>query len=591
MMKIYTKILLTAMLIISMLFVSCQKEEQILIDENPEETITANSVLTNFILLSTQNDCDYDDIIDNHACGTVVLPVTVIVNGQEVVVSNEDDFATVQAIFDQFPGDEDTIEIVFPIDIQLKDYSQQTVNNQSELDAFITICEASGYEGISCVDFNYPVRFFVYNSNQQQTGTESLSNDIELYQFLNNLDVDDFISIDYPVSAVIHGETFTANNNPELQEIISSADCYEIDPNYDIQFIENLTSGNWYVSYYFDNYEETSSFGGYAFTFAGNNSAQASNGTTIIDGSWNVTNNVLPYLDLDFGTTTPFNKMDFNWEIIEGTSEIIRLRKISSGDGSVDYLSFNRTPSTGGNNEEVNNLIEILTTGIWYVNLYNDNGTDETCDYVAYEFTYFLNGTATATTETSTITGFWAVENSNGLELVLNFDNGGSGSPLGDLNDDWSVIEATLDIIRLEDSSSGGGTDLLSFGRNPYDCGGGGGETPDPQELRDIMQVGTWYVDTFLDNGDNETADYNGFDFRFYANETVLASNGSESVYGIWIVTLVGDSLNFEFDMDSPLNGADDADYKVLQFSETSVTFVTRDSGGNIEDTLTFKKN
>ena len=43
--------------------------------------------------------------------------------------------------------------------------------------------------------------------------------------------------------------------------------------------------------------------------------------------------------------------------------------------------------------------------------------------------------------------------------------------------------------------------------------------------------------------------------------------------------------------MDSPINGADDNDYKVLQFSETSATFITRDSSGNIEDTLVFEKN
>jgi hypothetical protein len=43
--------------------------------------------------------------------------------------------------------------------------------------------------------------------------------------------------------------------------------------------------------------------------------------------------------------------------------------------------------------------------------------------------------------------------------------------------------------------------------------------------------------------------------------------------------------------MDSPINGADDQNYKALQYTTTSVTFVTRDSQGNIEDTLIFEKN
>ena len=178
------------------------------------------------------------------------------------------------------------------------------------------------------------------------------------------------------------------------------------------------------------------------------------------------------------------------------------------------------------------------------------------------------------------------------LIFVLNFDNSGPGSPLGDLNDDWNVIENSLIIIRLDDPSGGGGTDLLTFGRDPADCGGGGGGgTPDPQELRDIMVQGFWYIATYLDDGDDETIDYYGYDFNFYANETVNAFNGSGNVPGIWIVSLVDDELNFEFDMDSPINGADDNDYKVLQFSETSATFITRDSSGNIEDTLVFEKN
>jgi hypothetical protein len=102
---------------------------------------------------------------------------------------------------------------------------------------------------------------------------------------------------------------------------------------------------------------------------------------------------------------------------------------------------------------------------------------------------------------------------------------------------------------------------------------------------------GTWYVEKFLDDGGDETSDFNGYDFNFYNNETVFATNGSEYVYGIWIITVTGTELNFEFDMDSPINGADDDEYKALQYTPTSVTFITRNSQGDIEDTLIFKKN
>jgi hypothetical protein len=174
------------------------------------------------------------------------------------------------------------------------------------------------------------------------------------------------------------------------------------------------------------------------------------------------------------------------------------------------------------------------------------------------------------------------------LDFILNFETTTNGD-FSELNDDWDVLEATQTIIRLSDvSGGGGGTDLLTFGREPNGGGGGG---PDPQELRDILEDGTWYVDKFLDDGRDETADFYGFDFNFYNNQTVYATNGTEYVYGIWIVTVTGQELNFEFDMDSPINGADNDEYKALQYFPTSVTFITRNSQGEIEDTLIFKKN
>ena len=281
--------------------------------------------------------------------------------------------------------------------------------------------------------------------------------------------------------------------------------------------------------------------------------------------------------------------MDEDWDIIEATSDIIRLKHISGGDGSVDYLTYERNPNTGGNNEEVNILIENLITGNWFVTLFEDDGDDVTTDYNGYEFTFFIDGSVTAVSTAETVNGFWSIEDKgSSLDLVLNFDSTGSSDSFEDINDDWDVLESSQIIIRLSDESGGGnGTDLLTFEREPNGSGGG----PNPQELRDIFQAGTWYITTYLDDGDNETNVFNGYDFTFFSNQTVTATNASLTVEGMWIVSVVGEELNFEFDMDSPINDADDDGYRVLQFSETLVTFILRDSDGNIEDTLTFKKN
>jgi hypothetical protein len=114
---------------------------------------------------------------------------------------------------------------------------------------------------------------------------------------------------------------------------------------------------------------------------------------------------------------------------------------------------------------------------------------------------------------------------------------------------------------------------------------------PEVDALRNIMKDGTWYVTQYLNNGADETLDYLGYNFNFRDSITVYAYGGTGIVYGVWVVTYQNDQLNFEFDMDSPINGADDDAYKVLSQTENTITFITRDSSGSIEDTLIFMKN
>ena len=576
---------LVLVLFLGLFLFSCQKEEEEHIDETPDETITANSPLTGLLLRTSQNPGTYDDIIDGNGCASVVLPVTVVVNGQQVTINTPEDILLIVQIFNQFPNDTDTLIISFPITLELFDFTQITVNNQAELDVLAATCGTNDVE-IGCLDFVYPITFFTYNSDQQQTDSVVLNSDWELFGFLKNLGPNDFISLDFPISVILDdGSSAVVNSNTELQTLIT--DCVANgggDPIDISQFEEDLTTGPWYVEYFFDDYDETDNYAGYEFTFALGGTAQTVKASIVTPGTWALVDDFK--FDIFFGTNAPLDVLDEDWEILEATSEIIKLKHIST-DGSTDYLTFGRNPNTGGNNTELNLFIENLITGNWYVNLLEENGIDHTSNFDAYEFTFFGNGSAQAVSNGNTINGFWTAQiDGANLDFVMNFETVTNGN-FEELNDNWKVLEATQTIIRLSDiSSGGGGTDYLTFGRQPN---GGGG--PDPQELRDIMVSGTWYIEKFLDNGDDETSDYFGYNFNFYSNETVYANNGSVYVYGIWIITVIGQELNFEFDMDSPINGADDDEYKVLQYTPTSVTFVTRNSQGDIEDTLIFKKN
>ncbi len=582
---------ITLLLFGIMLVTSCQKEAREFIDETEEEeTFTATANLANLLVRTAQNFGGIDDIIDGSDCFSLQLPVTVIANGQEVIVASEDDYDAVAAILNQFPDDIDTVELVFPVTVIFNDFTEIVVNNQDEFDGITELCDESGIlTSIGCVDIVYPVTFFRYNAANEQTDTVVIESDTQLYQFLTQLSEDEFISINYPLSLVVNGETVAVTSNQELETQLEAADCTTIASIDETDFSNTLTAAPWYVSYYFDDLDMTSTFNDYEFTFASDNTAQAATSSGITDGTWQFfLDSDIGYLDLFFGSSTPLNLIDEDWEILTYSSEEIRLRTVSS-DGSIDYLTLSDTPSTGGGDDtELNEFIATITAAPWYVNLLDENGTDLTCNYLAYSFDFLQDGTATATTSSETRTGVWSVIRDGAiLELTLNFDSSGSGNPLGALNDNWEVLSFSTDAIALKDIGSGG-DDFLTFGPAPAtDCDTG----PDPQELRDILTQGTWFVDQYVDDGDDETGVFSGYDFTFNADGSVNASNGSETVPGIWVVGVAGDELSFEFDMDSPINDADDDDYRATNYDATNVTFVIRDSGGGVEDILTFKRN
>lgn len=577
------------LLILAILFVasSCQKEAEEIIDENNPEIITSDSSLSNLLRSATQNNGTLDNLIDGSDCITLEYPVTVFANGQKVILESEDDISIVEAIFNQFSGDQDTLEIVYPITVSFEDYLQLTLQNQAELDALIASCDDTVVNTFACVDFIYPITLFTYNNNNEQTGTVTITNEQDLFLFFFQLDPDTFIEIDYPITVIVNGQNIIVNNNQELINAIEQADCSNSSSS-NTNFETIVTTGEWYVNYFFDDIDETGDFAPYTFTFNTDGSAQASTNNGNTAGTWSfITGSSINKFDLFFGDLDPLDELDEDWEIIEVSETIIRLKDIS-GDGSTDYLTFGRTPYTGGSGN-TNNFVQELTSGNWYVNLLNDDGEDETCDYVAYQFTFNANGTVTAVSTTETKNGFWTVTNSsNDLDLVLNFDLNGPSDPFDELNDDWDVSNFSNIMIELIDISGGnGGTDLLNFGRNPFTgCSG----TGNGQELVDVLTDGAWFVSSYIDDGDDETTDYNGYNLVFASNGTVVASNSTNNFNGSWSVVGTSDlDLVLDFGTQIPFDEFND-DWDVFSFTTTTINLQDVSGGGGGTDTLVFTK-
>lgn len=194
---------------------------------------------------------------------------------------------------------------------------------------------------IDCIDFVYPLNFIIYDSNQQQTGTESVNNDAELLALLVSLENGMYMALQFPISVVLQdGTTTQVNSNAELVNLIT--DCASNGGGFPSDFEGILTSGSWNVTYFFDDQDETSDFSGYVFTFETNNTAQAVSTSNTVNGNWNLTNSNTPDLNLFFGNNNPFDELDEDWDIIEATQDIIKLKHISGGNGGIDFLTFEK---------------------------------------------------------------------------------------------------------------------------------------------------------------------------------------------------------------------------------------------------------
>ena len=118
------------------------------------------------------------------------------------------------------------------------------------------------------------------------------------------------------------------------------------------QTINTAQSGSWKVTYFFDSdHEETSHFTGYVFTFNENGSLVAVKGSTIITGTWSVTDSNSSDDDggssdtdfnIFFASPDDFEDLSDDWDIVFVSNSKIELTDVSGGNGGTDFLTFQK---------------------------------------------------------------------------------------------------------------------------------------------------------------------------------------------------------------------------------------------------------
>ncbi|HLY71469.1 MAG TPA: hypothetical protein VKR53_17160 [Puia sp.] len=91
--------------------------------------------------------------------------------------------------------------------------------------------------------------------------------------------------------------------------------------------------------------------------------------------------------------------------------------------------------------QEENAVIKIMTSGVWYVQTYNQNDTSIAAIFAGYTFQFTANGAVLAIKDSTTVaTGTW-VGNVDNETINSNFP--GAASPLDKLNSLWKITDSS----------------------------------------------------------------------------------------------------------------------------------------------------
>lgn len=120
---------------------------------------------------------------------------------------------------------------------------------------------------------------------------------------------------------------------------------------------------------------------------------------------------------------------------------------------------------------------------------------------------------------------------------------------------------------------------------------------PSANDVINTVSSGTWRITSYLDSGQDETADFAGYNFTFGASNVLTATNGTNNYSGIWSVTNDDDSaddLDFDilFSSPAPASFQDlSDDWDVVERASTKVRLRDVSGGNGDTDYLTLEKN
>ncbi|MDO5977967.1 hypothetical protein [Flavivirga spongiicola] len=565
-----------------LLFTSCQDE---VIDITPpaeSEALVANSTLTSFISATSAKDGSADNIIDKASCLSVELPVTVIVNGLEIIIDSKEDYKVIEAIFNKFEDDDDKLEIVFPITIVLADHSEIVLNNREDLENLIEECrgENEADDDIECIDFQYPISFSVYDTSFQVIDVITIENDRELHRFIKRIKEGDvFASLNFPVTMIYaDGSTTVVNNNEELESTIREAKdtCDEDDDNDygDDDFTkerldEYLKICPWVVhEFKRNNQDNTAEYKEYALNFKEDNVVvMRARGGDVLTGTWStrVTDRGA-LLKLEFDTLADFT---LEWVVYDIEYGKIKLYEVG---GNRIIMKKNCDVVIDHTKERVENYLQEC---LWRVARLSVDGADNEKDYIGTPLKFLPENVVKIRVNGELVEGTYEVLVRNagiGLSITL------EGRP--DLKLEWLITFLEPGLIKLENANN-----KMILERHCPNT------DEDLNYIDDVLITGEWEVALYEDGDVNKTEEFFMYTLDFIETGRVKVTDPNESVFsGSWLsYRKDGLNLGLFFGNNAPFDDLNHR-WRIKEISPNRIELKDYNASGAIERILVLEK-
>jgi hypothetical protein len=355
-------------------------------------------------------------------------------------------------------------------------------------------------------------------------------------EFDEDLDELDFV---FPITVILADHTeVVIENNDQLQNIIN--DCQDDDDDIECIDFEYPIM----ISVYDDNNEKIGTE-----TFA--------NDEQLYRFFHNLKEN--QFVSFNF----PMSLKDSEGQVIriennEQLREAIRIaRNECDEDDDDDY---------NDDDFDLERLNAYLTECLWVVHEVIIDDIEKTPEYVDYKFDFKETGGVIATrvvTNDGFIEGTWTTSlTDRGVLMTLDF----GANEL--LSNQWLVYDVGEGKIKLYDQNS-----RVRFTQRCAD------ETPTEERFKAVMTECLWHVKTFNLNGDDVSAQYEGYAINYKVDGTVIATvpGSTSSVAGSWGVQMGDSSLFFLWDMAQPLQDLSN-DWKLYEMSDSRVKFISSTS-------------